>query len=194
MRQVASFLLIVMALPAMATETWRWKDESGVVHYSDRPVPGAERIKVGPAAGSGSTAGTASTLGTQASTPPLAQPAAEFRYSSCVVLAPANDEVFNAVNSVNASLQISPGLRPGHRVQVVLDGKPYPEWPGGSLGYTLANIYRGSHTLGVQVLDADGRSLCAGPAITFHVRQPSILSPARQPPPKVPKTPNTPKP
>ena len=31
---------------AAAAETWRWKDANGVVHYSDRPVPGAERVSV----------------------------------------------------------------------------------------------------------------------------------------------------
>ncbi|MEO6079527.1 MAG: DUF4124 domain-containing protein [Steroidobacteraceae bacterium] len=176
MRQLTSFLLVALALPAIAAETWRWKDERGVVHYSDRPVAGAQRIDVVPASGAGTDTNTAPT-----SAPRRAeQPAAPFRYSSCIVAAPANDEVFNAVRSVSVSVQISPGLQSGHRMQVLLDGAVFAGWPAGALGHTLLDLDRGTHRLAVQVLDAGNQSLCTGPTISFHVRQPSILSPARK--------------
>jgi hypothetical protein len=50
------------------------------------------------------------------------------------------------------------------------------------LTFKLDDIYRGTHTMSVTVLDARGKPLCEGPAITFHVRQPSLLSPARPKP------------
>ena len=96
-------------------------------------------------------------------------------------MAPANDEVFNNVRSVPVSLQLIPGLQQGHRMQVLFDGQPYPAWPAGALYSTLLDLFRGTHTLSVNVLDANGRLLCGGPVISFHVRQPSLLSPARQP-------------
>ena len=38
-------LLGLLVMPfAAAYEAYVWTDEDGVVHYSDRPVPGAKRI------------------------------------------------------------------------------------------------------------------------------------------------------
>jgi hypothetical protein len=181
MRQLASFLLIALALPAAAAEVWRWKDANGVVHYSDQPVSGAERMNLGSTPAPTSQPATAAPRVGVGQGP---QTAAPIPYSSCTVVAPANDETFNMVNSVSATLQITPSIQVGHRLQVLLDGRLYAEWPDRVLSYTLVNIYRGTHTLSVQVLDADGKSVCAGPATTFHVRQPSIFSPARQPAPR----------
>jgi hypothetical protein len=178
MRQLASFLLIAIVLPAAAADIWRWKDENGVVHYSDQPTPGAERVNHG--AASAPAASTAATAPPE-SPPKPAQPAEQFRYSSCTVIAPLNDEVFNAVNTVGVSLELTPGLRPDHRVQLLYDGAVYADWPARTTGSELKGLYRGTHTLAVKVLDTDGRTLCAGPAISFHLRQPSILSPGRKP-------------
>jgi hypothetical protein len=182
MRQLASFLLIAFVLPATAAEVWRWKDANGVVHYADQPVAGAERMILGAATGpaSGPVAAQRAVMGQG----PQASAATPVSYSSCIVVAPASDEVFNMVNTVSATLQTTPSVQAGHRVQVMYDGRIHAEWPERALSYTLLNVYRGSHTLSVQVLDADGKVVCAGPATTFHVRQASIYSPARQPAPR----------
>ncbi len=175
MRQLASFLLVAIALPALAADAWRWKDDKGVVHYSDTPVPGAERIAM-PDSVPGSNTGST----TQPVQPPPPEPAA-FKYSECIVRAPGNDQTFNAVNQVTASLSLSPALLPDHRIQVILDELVYPAWPARSLAFTLKDIYRGTHTLAVRVVDAEDKPVCTGPAISFHVRQPSLLAPNRQP-------------
>jgi len=40
-------LLGLLVMPfATAEEAYVWTDEDGVVHYSDRPVPGARRIEL----------------------------------------------------------------------------------------------------------------------------------------------------
>jgi hypothetical protein len=174
MRQLASFLLLALALPVVATEAWRWKDDKGVVHYSDTKVPGAERVILP----------TPPNIGTVV--PPAPQPRtappAPFRYTECVVAEPGNDQTFNAVSSVTASLRISPAPGQNHRIQVLLDGSAYAAWPAGALTATLDNLNRGTHTLAVVVLDESRRPVCTGPAISFHVRQPSLLSPARPAP------------
>jgi hypothetical protein len=174
MRQLASFLLLALALPVVATEAWRWTDDKGVVHYSDMKVPGAERVTLPSPPTVGTVAPSAPQPRTQAPEP--------FKYSECVVLAPGNDSVFNAVNSVAASVRISPAPAPGHRIQVLLDGQVYGAWPAGALAASLENINRGTHTLTVVVLDERKQPVCTAPTISFHVRQPSLLSPARPKP------------
>lgn len=177
MRQLASFLLLGLAVAAHAADTWRWKDANGVVHYSDRPVPGASLVTLGPE----TSAGNPQPVSTQK--PPVTaatvQPAVV--YTSCAVVAPANDEVFTNVHSVAVSLMVLPGLQQGHRMQVQFDGQPYPAWPEGALSSTLLDLFRGTHTLSVRIVNATGRALCTGPVVSFHVLQPTLLSPARQP-------------
>jgi hypothetical protein len=155
---------------------WRWKDADGVVHYSDRPVPGAERIDVR------SSQRTTGEFTPEAPRPVATPEPPATRYTRCAVASPVNDQVFNAVRTVAVTLAIEPGLRSEHQLQVILNGSPFVGWPQDSMSHTLENMNRGSYTLSARVLDENGRALCTGPTINFHVRQPSILAPGRRPP------------
>ncbi len=177
MRRLASFLLLSVALAAGATEVWRWKDADGVVHYSDSPVPGAERVNAGPAPKPGSVT-------VQPPAASLREPDTTVRYTRCEVTQPANNETFNSVDAVGASVAIEPQLQFGHHIQAYLNGSSYPQWPGSATGHTLTGLFRGAYTFSVSVLDAGGRTLCTAPTISFYIQQPSVLSPARQPPKK----------
>jgi hypothetical protein len=178
MRRLASFLLLGVALSAGAAEIWRWKDAEGVVHYSDSPVPGAERVSVGQSSRTGANSSARPPV--YVSTP---QPQPQVTgYTSCLVTAPANDAVFNTADGIAAVVTVQPALQAGHRIQVYLNGGAYLQWPESSLTYLLTGLFRGSYTLSVRVLDGNDRVMCAGPAINFHVRQPTLLSPARQQP------------
>lgn len=170
---------MLIALSASAAELWRWKDADGVVHYSDRPVQGAERIDV---------------LSTQKSTgeftpenpKPTPPPPAEIRFTRCEVTSPINDQVFTNIRQVEVSIAVEPRLQGDYRLQVLLNGREDADWPAGALSRTLVDLYRGSYTLSVRVLDLYGRTACTGRVINFHVRQPSILAPGRRPPAKKP--------
>lgn len=174
MRQLASFLLVALAVPAVAADVWRWRDANGVVHFSDQPTPGAERIKMPETP---EYTGPSTSQAVQAAPPPVA---VKFAYTECVIAAPGNDQVFNNVNSVTVSVQIKPPLLQDDRVQVVLDGLPYAAWPARMLTSKLNDIHRGTHKVSVVVLDAANKPVCEGPPISFHVQQPSLLSPARK--------------
>jgi hypothetical protein len=179
MRQLASFLLVAFALPvavapAVAAEAWRWKDDKGAIHYSDTPVPGAERVTL-PAPPNVGTVVTPAP-------PPRVAPPEPFKYTECVVQAPGKEQNFQNVSTVTAAVRIAPSLQPGHSLVVMLDGNPYGAWPARMLTSKLENLQRGSHSLSVVVQGADKKTLCTGPAITFHVHQPSLLSPLRAKP------------
>lgn len=190
MRRLASFLLLGVALTAGATEVWRWKDANGVIHYSDSPVPGAERVSANPAPKpGGSTATTQSRAVREADSNPPQSPQ---RYTSCQVTRPANDTTFHGEEVITAAVEIEPLLMSGHRLQVTLNGSVYPQWTGTNTTYTFPRMDRGSYALAVQVLDAKGDAVCTGSAINFYVQQPSLLSPGRQQP--APTKPNPPPP
>jgi hypothetical protein len=177
MRNLASFLLLGLTMSAGAAEMWRWKDATGTWHYSDRPEPGAERMNV-PGAPKPGTVASAPVAQSSSRQTPAAEPATV--YTSCVVTSPTPDQVFFAVNAVNVALLIDPALQGEDQVQVYLDGRVVPTWPASEMSYTLSEMYRGTHTVSMRVLNAQGRAICTGPAVTFHVRQPSVQAPARR--------------
>ena len=113
---------------------------------------------------------------------PAPHAAGRFRYSRCIVTAPANDETFNAVNSVQAALQIAAGTA----------GRP-PD-AGAARRQRLCRLAAErmlSYTL-IESLSRQPHAERAGAGCrrpiacapvrpsTFHVRQPSMLAPARQ--------------
>jgi hypothetical protein len=159
----------------LAATTYRWVDADGI-HFSDQPHPGAEKV-------------TLSQPQTYASAPvaaptAAARPAAAavpargpFRYASCGVVQPANEEVLFSPEAVVLRAQTTPTLRPGDRVSLLYDGSPVEASSPGQLEYRLTMPERGSHTVAMWVRDANDQSLCQSPPITFHVRVPSQLAP-----------------
>ena len=178
MRKLVALLSMLTAVSALAADMWRWRDADGVVHYSDRPVPGAERMSV-----STPTPDPQPVSQTPPASRPEAAPPPPVRYTRCEIQRPANDEVFNSVNSVTATIALEPALTEGFRVQVYLNGAEYKDWPAGAQTYSIQNLFRGSYTLQARVVDASGKAACLGPVTTFHIRQPTINSPARRPTP-----------
>lgn len=181
MYRCATILFLGSVLAASAVygaEIWRWKDANGVVHYSDSPVPGAERIdvQVTPPASAATPPSFPEYSGSQQTAGPESD-----EYTRCEVQQPVNDATLQFSEPVNVSLVIEPALDARHRVQVLLNGTPHPTWPGAATSHSLGNMYRGSYTLAVRILDRDGNVLCSGPVSSFHVRQPSLLSPQRRP-------------
>jgi hypothetical protein len=167
-------LVLGVASGLAMAETYRWVDKEGVVHYADRPAPGAQEVQLPKAPPPGTVVPRP-----QASLSASGD-AAQFRYTSCTVTTPLNDQVFNNVNSVSASLDVAPPLRLGDRIQVLLDSRPVGGWPQTSTSNFLSDLFRGTHSLMAAVLDSTGATLCRGPAVTFHVTQASLLAPARR--------------
>lgn len=192
MRLIASLLLCACALTTGAAEIWRWKDAQGAWHYSDNPVPGAERIIVNAPAPSGS--GEAAPGEALPDVPRPEPGPAPFAYRSCTVSSPAADETFFGVQAVSVRLAVEPEPQPGHRIQVLVNGTPRSDWPASATEYTFSEVFRGSHTLSVRIIDASGRTLCSGMPVTFHLRQNSVLPPAGQPARPAPGRPSAPPP
>jgi hypothetical protein len=177
MRKLTCFLLAGCAA-ASAADTWRWVDANGVTHFSDQPVPGAEKVQLQSAPKPGSVAPKPA---------PQATASNQYRpqnYGACRVTSPENEQVFNSVNAVSAAIDLQPELQPGHRVRVYLNGRTVGNWPDDALSHMLTDLSRGSYTVSVQVLDESGRPVCSGAGISFHVRQPSLLAPIAPPQPR----------
>lgn len=164
-----------LAWTAGAGTLYRWVDENGRVHYSDRPHEGAERIDMPRA----QTFSAPPVPQQQAADPAPAEGAAEagepLRYESIAVVSPSEQEVLWNIGTVlSVSLDLQPGLQPGHSVQVSLDGSVVGSWPAGSLSATIEPVYRGTHTLRATVVGDNGSELISSDAVTFYVQQTTI--------------------
>jgi hypothetical protein len=159
---------------AYSATVYKWVDEKGVVHYSDQPHAGSDKMEVGGVQTYSSQAPSASVSNSSGGTVTQAAP-----YQRCAFSRPENDEVFLNTDSVSGTFSLQPGLNPDHHVVVTLDGMARPDLAPQGGGFTISPAGRGSHTLTAVVQDSSGKVVCASPSVTFHVRQPSVQAPNR---------------
>lgn len=164
----------------MAATVYKWVDAQGVTHYSDQPHPDAQTIDVGPVQTYHSDAPPVDT----GSSSKAASPAGN-SYTTCELFRPENDEVFLNTSTITARLRLEPQLRPGDTISVAIDGKRLPNQPTSGTEFIIPDVERGTHTVMVGVYDRTGKEQrCLTPAVTFHVRQPSVQAPVRATRPK----------
>ena len=84
--------------------------------------------------------------------------------------------------SFSVGVQIQPKLSPGHRLRLLLDGKPYGQ-ASSSTRLSLTNIDRGEHSLAVEVLSGE-QSIQQSSPVTFTVQRVNTQSPALKPKPQ----------
>src|SRR5690606_28217824 len=118
MRRWWLVLITLAAGTAGAATVWKWVDENGVTHYSDRPVDGAEPIELG----------SAQTFQAQRPTPSsriasTVTPSPAPSYTRFEIVRPAQQEtLWNIGGTLSVEVAIEPPLAAGHRMDVYLDG------------------------------------------------------------------------
>jgi Domain of unknown function (DUF4124) len=161
--------LSALVTAAPAAVVYKWVDADGVVHFSDQPVPGAEKIFTT----GGSTHGflsqpAPSGVGQDKPKPP-SKPVQHVAITS-----PAPDQTFSGGEQVSASLSAEPALAPSQTVTWTLNGAPVG---ADSTELSLPDLARGTYTLSATVSDSvSGQSISADP-VTFNVMRPSVMSP-----------------
>jgi len=166
--------------PAGAAVLYRWVDADGIVHYSDRPAPGAEKVQIASAQtySSHPAASTPRRNGTTAAAP---------KYSRVAITSPTEGQSFvDTGGKVDAAAVVEPGLASGHQLWFQLDGTRQPD-PAGADMTASFEVGRGTHTLAAVVTDEQGHEVLSSAAVTFYVLQHSIAQPPRGPlltPPK----------
>lgn len=174
-------LLLVVSAGAVAEDVWRWVDQDGVIHFSDRPHPGAERIQVGPVQSFSAPALPPPREATADQPDESDEPAVS--YSRVEITSPAAGEtLWNIGGELSVQVALQPQLAAGHELRIYFDGNPAEGIPQGSGQITLSEVYRGEHTLRAAIFDAEGRELASSETITFYVQQTSIGNQVRPQP------------
>ena len=174
-RSILVLISLLVAGTAVAEEAYRWVDDQGVVHYSDRPRPGAERIVLPTPNTVTRSVRQSTTSGTAASTTATAQspePTATFRYDSLAVASPGADEtLWNIEGVLNVSLAVTPAMQPGHQVRVYFDGKTQIMQ---GTSFQIPEVYRGEHNIQAEIIDATGKLMIRSQSNRFFVQQNTI--------------------
>jgi len=154
--------------PTRAGQTmYRWVDKDKTVHYSDRPQPGAESVQVQSSQTYSAPKAPPTTMRNTAAPPPPV--------ASCVITAPTADQVFPNAQSLTVSYS---GPK-GGKAELLLNGASRQTLPAGT-AFTVSPVPRGTYSATVAITSDTGAALCRTPSVTFHVTQPSLLSPVRQ--------------
>ena len=171
-------LVALLAAGAAIAQAYRWVDENGVVHFSDRPVEGAELIQL-PAESTRPRTRPAPVAAARTATPaeqPATEPPAVFRYESIEVGAPAPEEtLWNIEGVLNVAIRVVPALRQGDQIRVYFDGQE--RITTASTRFTIDEVYRGVHNIQAEVIDSTGQMMTRSLPNRFYVQQNSIANP-----------------
>jgi hypothetical protein len=167
-------LASLLCAPVFGQQAYTWTDETGQVHYSDRPNPGAQEIELRTAQGF-------ATRQPSAPQSPATEPAATApqvqAYELFNVVQPAQQEtLWNIGAMLNVEVDLAPQLQQGHHLGVYLDGE-LVDVGARAPQFQVPDVFRGLHTLQAIVLDASGQEVLRSLAVTFMVQQTSILNP-----------------
>ena len=171
-RTILVLLGLLLAPFATAAEAYVWTDENGVVHYSDRPVPGARRIELAePNTGQSPAPRRPAAAGDEPAEEP-AESDAPFRYESLEIASPGAEEtLWNIEGVLNVSLALNPPLQPGHQVRAYFDGNA--QMVQGT-SFQLNEVWRGVHNLQAEIVDETGKMLIRSRTNRFYVQQATV--------------------
>jgi hypothetical protein len=95
-------------------------------------------------------------------------------YPSCEMSSPMPDETLHAdVTQVTLAASLSSGLQENDLLVFYSNGQPLGS-PGRETSMTLSELERGSYTVHIEVVNADGEVLCASKPVTYHVKRTSV--------------------
>jgi hypothetical protein len=161
---------ILLVSGASFAETWRWVDEDGVVNYSDRPHPGAERIDLRsvqtytapewtqkkPARSGGDDSASRAAVGS----------------TSVSILRPqAEETLWNIEGSLEVIVDVRPASDPNASMVFYLDGTKVPGAGGAGDTFVITRVFRGTHTLRAALETAGGEQIAVSPTVRFFVSQ-----------------------
>jgi hypothetical protein len=168
-------LLMMAGSPLLLSATYRWVDAKGVVHYSDRPQPGAEKVQLPPAQTYTNDRASSNAASAAESVPPVvaATAAAQEMLAAgeCMITSPQDEQTYNNASSV----MIAAKGPTGGEIRLMLDGGVVQK--GISPEFLVNPIDRGMHRALVIFMTQGGGEQCRTKPVTFYIRKPSVLRP-----------------
>ena len=164
---------VLAAFAGQAAVVYKWTDSSGLVHYSDQPVPGAEKIITSGSSLNGMSSPASPGKAAAASAQKPAAPG--LAYSRFSITSPSADQTFFGDETIGVRLALEPDLKPDQSITWHLNGKELEDQT--STQFTLPHLDRGVYVIAATITDQKTGSSQSTESVSFFVRQPSELSP-----------------
>lgn len=171
--------LLVLTLACLSSavlaDVYRWTDDKGVVHYSDKPQTPTDKPAELPHLQTYSHSATPPGF-SPAPADPGARPARAAAAADFAITSPAQDETIRDPEG-KFTVTVSADLQSGQGVIYYLDGTAENAQPTPSTAFLYARVDRGEHTVSAALIGADGAELARTPPVTVHLKQPSAIKP-----------------
>jgi hypothetical protein len=161
--------LLCCSVPA-AADVYRWVDDQGVVHYSDKPpTKDAKPVEL-PKLETFPSGSPPSNLG-QAVT---ADQHADSSGPGLAILTPEANETFRGDSNQEVIVTITVPPKPARGVIFYYDGTALNADPTHDASYTLTNVERGQHTVEVALIGQDGKELERSTPVVFFMKPSTV--------------------
>jgi hypothetical protein len=141
-----------------------WRNDAGVLVFSDSPKPGAEEVEV-------KEPNTTSSVNT--SVLDLTPKVIKDDYQVEINQPTHNKTLRDNTGSVYIAGSIKPIFKKGLSIQLYLDGKPY-EKPQSHTMFALRNVDRGEHVIKMKLLNEKGKVIASSKPVTFYMHRASV--------------------
>lgn len=168
---VTALALLLGGLTAASAKVYRWVDEAGNVHFSDRPHEAAEEIEIQPQVPGGQNEPeNGDATGDQQTAEEDTRPVVE-AYSEIAITSPRrNQQLSSPQGALDVAVALTPELGRGHNVRLLIDGaEAIPPFP--SAQARIDDIPAGSHTLMATVVNDAGDEMIRSSIINFFLRR-----------------------
>lgn len=168
MHKYIFLILSLLIVNISNADIYKWTAPNGSVHFSDTPQPGAEKI----------TLPTTQTYApaipkydaSQAETDDNTNDETMREYTIKITQPQASATLRNNQGYVSIVAEIKPTLKKGDKIQLIFDGQPLG-LPQQNSSFALNDVNRGSHTVALQVVDADGKTISTSDTVMFFVHR-----------------------
>ncbi len=161
------FVLFTQAYAVFAgsAKVYVWRNEQGVLVFSDSPRPGAEEVDVKDPNTVKSSIDT--------SILDIKPKAIDNNYQVEIIQPENNATVRDNTGSAYVSGRVKPVFKRGLKIQLYLDDQPY-EKPQTHSRFVLRNIDRGEHQIKMNLIDDKGKVIATSPPVTFYMHRVSV--------------------
>jgi len=156
--------LLISNVFATSTKIYVWRNDEGVLVFSDSPKPGAEEVEIKEPNNMSSIDTSVLDL-----TPKVIKEDYEVEINQPAMNATIRDNT----GSVYVAGRIKPIFKRGLKIQLYLDDKPYEEPQAHSM-FVLRNIDRGEHIIKMKLLNEKGKVIASSKPITFYMHRASV--------------------
>ena len=178
-------LFLLLLLPGLAQAViCKSIDADGVVSYTKVPAATCPQPVDLPATQTFESQAVSTPAEAEAAEAAEPEPAFE-GYRSITIMQPEADGVVRSnEGKVPVAVGLDPGLQPGHRIALYIDGKAVQgDFDGPAI--ELSGIERGTHSVRATVSDERGKLLASSPTVSFTLRKTGLYdSGANRPGPR----------